>query len=135
MKTLLDEAIESLEIADILSEYDNSLIKSLFIDSIIFNFSGNGKVNWNLVEHFDLQEIEEVLNYNAIIENDLCYIIWNDKSLPIIKTTIKCIINSFDDVSAINFDTWFFLPQRKTVIEYTFGIFKINNVFTDYEKV
>lgn len=113
MKTLLDEAIESLEIADILSEYDNSLIKSLFIDSIIFNFSGNGKVNWNLVEHFDLQEIEEVLNYNAIIENDLCYIIWNDKSLPIIKTTIKCIINSFDDVSAINFDTWFFCRKEK----------------------
>lgn len=44
------------------------------------------------------------------------YIVWDDMSVPILESSGKCINDSWDDVMAVSFDTYFVVKATKKVI-------------------
>lgn len=44
------------------------------------------------------------------------YIVWDNMSVPILESSGKCINDSWDDVMAVSFDTYFVVKATKKVI-------------------
>lgn len=118
MSILFDEAIQALNKVKLLTDIEGNKVMDLFIQSFPFNTEGVGKIDWdNIDKKICLKYIEEVKNLKDFDLNKKCYIIWNDNSFPILETVINNAINAFEDVAAVNFDTWIFIPENKMVIE------------------
>lgn len=60
-----------------------------------------------------LSSIDEVKKLDNFDLDKKCYIIWNDESYPVIESIVGCVVNVFDDVAAVSFDTWIFIPENK----------------------
>ncbi|WP_308728038.1 hypothetical protein [Bacillus sp. MYb209] len=52
------------------------------------------------------------------LHSTIVYIIWDEASLPIIKTNLHQILQVIDDVTAVSFDTWIYSQDVGYVIEY-----------------
>ncbi|WP_456297627.1 CDI toxin immunity protein [Haloplasma contractile] len=50
--------------------------------------------------------------------NEDVYILWDDGSLLAIKSKLKHIISTIDDITAVSFDTWLFHPSMRISIEF-----------------
>jgi hypothetical protein len=51
-------------------------------------------------------------NYHAVV-----YVIWDEGTLPIIKSDLQKVLEVIDDVIAVSFDTWIFSSELGYVIE------------------
>lgn len=74
-----------------------------------------GRVNWSSSEKcYQLIEIENVKQY-GVEETDV-YILWDNQNF-VISTKLINIIENYDDVTAVSFDTWFVSVDYNFVIE------------------
>ncbi|MCT4586024.1 MAG: hypothetical protein N4A54_13940 [Peptostreptococcaceae bacterium] len=118
--TLYEECIKSLDnnYEIIINEEKEHLLKSIFAS---FRLTNWGKINWSLKENYiKLNDFKEVINYLKRLGIDRkfeFYIIWDQTDLPLIKTDFNLIF-SMDDILAVSFDTWLFVPQKNLIIEF-----------------
>lgn len=127
MKTLFDEAIESLHNPIIFPLKESQNIADNLACMLPFILTGNGKIDWDKIPNKTaLSHIHDLQKFDCISPSDSCYIIWNDFNLPVIQTTLANVIRSFDAIEAVSFDTWIWIFSKNIVIEVVPSSFKIN---------
>ena len=120
MSVLFDEASAALKEVRILADEESRKVMDQFVSSFPIRTSGSGGIDWNKVDKkVRLNCIEEIKNQINLTLTDSCFVIWNDAAYPIIETTVESIVNAFDDVTAVSFDTWIFISKNNNVIEST----------------
>lgn len=118
MSVLFDEALDALKEVRILADEESRKVMDQFVSSFPIRTSGSGGIDWNKVDKKVLLNcIKETKNQINLTLTDSCFVIWNDAAYPIIETTVESIVNAFDDVTAVSFDTWIFIPKNNNVIE------------------
>ncbi len=113
MSVLFNECIEALdETTVVLSLKSSKKIIERFKDN--FPVTNWGRVDWQLMTK--VSEFNDIEDFNYPLTK--CYIIWSDADLPVVKSNIKSIIASIDDVTAVSFDTWIYFLDKKCVLEF-----------------
>lgn len=86
---------------DLLSITDAELIIKKFDEKIVFGYNS---IDWS---HYDSRiSVKDITTLSAELKNNKCYIIWDEQSLPVIKTNIDLVIANFETITDIAFDTW-----------------------------
>ena len=120
MSVLFDEASAALKEVRVLADEESRKVMGQFVSSFPIRTSGSGGIDWNKIDKKVLLNcIEEIKNQINLTLTDSCFVIWNDAAYPIIETTVESIVNAFDDVTAVSFDTWIFISKNNNVIEST----------------
>ena len=112
---LLKECIEKLR---------NKQVHNLSVSNKIFQeiseyvkFTFYGRIDWEMYSNkrklFDVNDILSLLN-----KNDICLLLYNEASLPVIETKIEDFISCIDDVLAVSFDTWVWIKKKNIIIEF-----------------
>lgn len=119
--TLYEECLEALENNyEILTEDEKNKILNDFENK--FKFTNWGRIDWNKimakVQVDYATEIKPKLMNNTSKDSINVYIIWDEINLPILKSDLSTIIDVIDDVTAVSFDTWLFLPNEGVTIEF-----------------
>lgn len=111
---LLKECIYILNLKTIFTEKIAEKIFHDFEKKLIFS-------NYGLID----KEKNKYLKINNLIElaqiinkETLCYIIWDNESLPIIKTNFDNILRNLDDVLCVHYDTWIWIESENKVVEF-----------------
>jgi hypothetical protein len=102
MSTLLDECLECLgkEVLIFTEQNAKNITDKMFEH---FKFGTHG-VDWKSYEKsFEVDSLNKVIE---ILENLDCYIVWDEYTLPILKSNINAIRTCIDDVTAVSFDTY-----------------------------
>lgn len=109
---LLQECLEVLSSnMIILRDDERKDVYEIFIQKIPFAPWG---IDW---EKFDVtKSIDNIEQVNGIYAGKEFYIIWN-RDFPIIKCDICTIIIHYDDICAVEPDTWLFSTDYKEAIE------------------
>lgn len=121
MKTLFDECLEVLgKNKKVLTECKTSQVFKSFMST--YPITKWGVIDWSAVDNKfivgkigDIKHIIETHKPNA---DYTIYILWNDSSLPSIKSDLDNILNVIDDITAVSFDTWIYSEKEKYVIEF-----------------
>ncbi|AWT48831.1 hypothetical protein DLE54_04310 [Psychrobacter sp. YP14] len=130
MSVLFDEALDALKEVRVLADDESRKVMDQFVSSFPIRTSGSGGIDWNKVEKKVLLScIEEISNQINLTLTDSCFVIWNDAAHPIIETTVGSIVKVFDDVTAVSFDTWIFIPKNNNVIESTPSSLRMTTFF------
>lgn len=117
---LFCECVEALE-PELLKWEESYKILDIF--KKMYPIAFWGKVDWEKVENkievgYDEREIMpafyRLLGSGA---NVIVYILWNDASYPIIKTTLEKIIPCYEDVVSVSFETFIFNPETGFILE------------------
>ena len=118
MSILFNEALEALREARVLKDEESDKVIDDFISSFPIQTSGNGRIDWDKIDSkvslVSAQEIRTQIDFES---TEKCLVIWNDESHPVLEATIENVINAFDDITAVSFDTWIFIPKSNNVIE------------------
>ena len=112
---LLEECIEKLR---------NKQVYNLNISDKIFNefsnylrFTFYGRIDWqtysNKQKLFDVNDILSFLD-----KDNVCLLLYNEVSLPVIETIVEDLIICIDDVLAVSFDTWVWIKKKNIIIEF-----------------
>ena len=124
--TLFEECIEALtnegEVT-ILSHEQSKNVESSFEKRIPFDDAFvHYKIDFSqMLRKKEIGMVEDILDElqkNGVDIDEQVYVIWSDPTLPVIKTTIKCVINVIYDVLAVSADTWIFCPKERYVVEF-----------------
>jgi hypothetical protein len=104
----------SIENVEVLDELQTTQIEELILEKIVFIPSG--RIDWrtypNSILVLDLKEtIKEITNRN-------CYVMWDEGTLPIVKTNLDSIGNNIFEITKIAFDTWVVGDRFDWVIEF-----------------
>ncbi len=98
--------------------------KRVIIKQLIDKFPPTswGRIDWNEVDKKQLLEAEnaivpELKKANKKLSDDI-YILWNDGSLPIVKSNLKKILENLYDITTVSFDTWLYCPSEGWVVEF-----------------
>jgi len=118
--TLLEECI--LALGDDTKVLDMQETQNTFKAMInTFPMTKWGRIDWGKTDgEFEVVPKEDILERLCRVYNDIdttVYILWDEASLPAVKTDLKKAIGVIDDVTAVSFDTWFFCPSANYVIE------------------
>lgn len=121
MATLLEECIEALGVnIEILEEKQGRTIIRKFENTFPITFWG--RIDWeNIQKYVELYNEDEI---KAYLQNCFgtyshrVYLIWDDATLPVIKTELHQVLEVIYDVTAVSFDTWIYSPNIGFVIEY-----------------
>jgi len=114
--TLFEECVEALEDNTIVlsEEETKKVFKSMTTD---FPITSWGRIDWQkVVNVVQVSSVSEVINHIDISKNEV-YVLWDEASLPSVKTDINKIINVIDDVTAVSFDTWIYCCSGRYIIE------------------
>ncbi|WP_296243182.1 MULTISPECIES: hypothetical protein [unclassified Psychrobacter] len=115
----------------VLADEESRKVTDQFISSFPIRTSGSGGIDWNKVDRKVLLTcIEEIKNQITFTLTDSCFVIWNDAAHPVVATTVENIVKAFDDVTAVSFDTWIFIPRNNNVIESTPSSLRMTTFFT-----
>jgi hypothetical protein len=119
--TLFDECIEALgKGTAVLTNQESVEISKTF--SSIFPITKWGRIEWDKIDKkIQVDSVNEILKY--LHEQDKCIdteivILWDEATLPVIKSDLAQIIKVIDDVTSVSFDTWLFSPILKYVVEF-----------------
>ncbi|MDF2506085.1 hypothetical protein [Clostridium sp.] len=86
-----------------------------------FPITSWGRIDWDKVDRkIKINSIEAGINKlkeEKLIDEDV-YILWDEVSLPAIKTKIENVVNAIYDITAVSFDTWIFSESSKYLIEF-----------------
>lgn len=106
------ECIERLKpVVEVLLATDSNTLKEKI--RIDFNIGIRGlNTESEFVSTISVADFKE-----KIINQNRCYIMWDEFSLPVIKTSPIKILENFDDVTAVAFDTWIIDENYNWVIE------------------
>lgn len=109
--TLFEECIVALgtECEILTKSKTDKIIKNLN-ELVVFNEWG--RIDWSKYYKYKNFDQEEINDENSV------YIIWNRADLPIIKTKMKNILSTIDDVLAVDFDTWILFENYDKIIEF-----------------
>ena len=120
MVTLFDECIEVLG--------NNAIIFSIEETERLFNWLEHkfpilvsGHIEWDKVsKKIQIKNMVDILN---ILENkdNAIFVFWDNAKIPALKSTLECVLNVIDDVTAVGFYTWLFSPNAGYVIEFGHG--------------
>lgn len=122
MTTLFQEAVDALQTVEVLDDEQTLQVMEFFTASFPFTSTGAGKINWKEIKNkLSLSDKQQIVNSSIYSSAEPCFIIWNDASVPILQSTLGSVIKVFDDVIAVSFDTWIFIPRSNNVIEKIFG--------------
>ncbi|HMM19086.1 MAG TPA: hypothetical protein PKA10_00010 [Selenomonadales bacterium] len=119
--TLLEECISALgNNTEKLSPQDT--ISAFQAMNLAFPMTSWGRIDWDKVENkiriTSINEaIEKLVGEQKRVEK-IAYILWDEASLPALKTNLEKISQVIDDVIAVSFDTWIFCPSAQFVIEF-----------------
>lgn len=109
--TRLKSLIDHLEV---LNKLQSSQIEELILAKI--RFLPNGVIDWesypNSIAVLDFEKT------SAKITNKSCYIMWDEGTLPIVKTDLDSIKKNLFDVTRIAFDTWIVGENFEWVFEF-----------------
>lgn len=117
---LLDECLEALGEDVILLYLDE---KRAVINEFEkrFPLTRWGRIDWPEITHYvevkTQGDIEQFLTGNIGEYSKEIHIIWDENSLPVLKTSLDNVFQVLDDVTAVSFDTWFFSQEARYVIE------------------
>ncbi|ENH97022.1 hypothetical protein J416_07497 [Gracilibacillus halophilus YIM-C55.5] len=118
--SLINECIEALG-EDVHVFSDNNREEILRKFESYFPFSEWGRIEWeNVSNHAEVNTVDEIISFlhqNTEEYSDIVYIIWDEGSLPIIRSTLDKVFKVIDDVTPVSFDTWMFSPYAGYVIE------------------
>jgi len=118
--SLFNECIEALgENIYTLSNNEREKVLRDFENS--FPFAEWGRIEWEKVPyHVKVNTVDEIisfLNKNLKEYSKVIYVIWDEGTLPIIRSELNRVFEVIDDVTAVSFDTWIFSPYSGYVIE------------------
>jgi hypothetical protein len=119
---LFIECIKALEgNVTILSLEESNKILDEFENKAPFHKHG-ARIDWSKVINKERIEFPDriITTLNRLLEkqiNTSVYLFWNDAGLPVIKTDLKSIIESYDDIVSLGFETWMYNPQEGYVVE------------------
>ncbi len=115
--TLLEECLVALgQHATVLSAKETSMIFEQMIKQ--FPITTYGQIDWKQIKHVKkIFSVEEIL-LQIETHNDQVYILWDEASLPAIKTVLSNALQVIDDVVAVSFDTWIYNPKGGYLIEF-----------------
>lgn len=121
MATLLEECIEALGVnIDILENTQRKMIVNSFENTFPITFWG--RIDWSNIQNYgeiyNTDEIKLYLHNCFGSYSKTVYIIWDEATLPIIKTDLHQVLKVIDDVTAVSFDTWIYSPSLGYVIEF-----------------
>lgn len=106
----------------ILSEYESNKIIEQFEREIPI-IKGGSRIDWDYVPiKFKIEYLEDLLlELKRIVPGSIdmqVYIFWNNAKLPVITTDLLTILDHFDDVISVGFETWMYNPNQGYIIEY-----------------
>ena len=119
--TLLEECLEALDGASCIDDdSEKNLIFKEFLEK--FPFTNWGRIKWENVKVIK----EGVYSYDFIpriveyIDNPQseALILWDEMTLPIVKSKLDKAISVIDDVSAVSSNTWIYIPSEEVVVEF-----------------
>jgi|WetSurMetagenome_2_1015567.scaffolds.fasta_scaffold334507_2 hypothetical protein len=115
--TLFEECLVALgNNAVVLSEKETSTIFEQMAKN--FPITTYGRIDWPNIKHVkQISSIEEIL-LQIETKNDEVYILWDEASLPALKTNLSIALSVIDDVAAVSFDTWVYNPNTGYIIEF-----------------
>lgn len=118
--TLFEECLQVLgnEVEVLSVEETNGNFKML---TDLFAMKPWGRVDWekikNKIDITEISSIEEHLN-NCNKLDRIVILLWDEASLPAVRTNLEAVLNNTDDVTAVGFNTWVFCPESKYLIEF-----------------
>lgn len=118
--TLFEECLQALgNKAEALSvEETNNNFKNL---TNMFPMTSWGRVDWGRIENkIEINEVIDIKEYlNSCNRLDKTVILlWDEATLPAVKTDLEAVIDNIDDITAVSFDTWIFCPESRYLIEF-----------------
>jgi hypothetical protein len=118
---LLEEFLSKIEVYSSMEKNDKNVILTNFQQD--FPITKYARIDWNIINQKwsvdDMNSLRSVFDLIGIdYDKDSFYTIWDDNSLPIIRTEIKNVLENLDDATAVSFDTWLYNPEKKVVIEF-----------------
>ncbi len=115
--TLFEECLLVLGDSTELSTNETLELYNLMAES--FPMTSWGRIDWGRVERKQRLQYSNLLSKIGDVDlNEEVYIIWDEVTLPAVKTNLKKALLVIDDVTAVSFDTWIFCPEVKIVIEF-----------------
>lgn len=85
-------------------------------------FTSWGRIDWERmkekIEVEDVEEIIQVCKKKVTNLNTSVFVLWDEGTLPVIKSDLIQCKAVIDDVLAVSFDTWFWSPNQGYVIEF-----------------
>lgn len=120
MSRLFRECVQIID-AQVLSEHETQKISQLFEQ--LYPITYWGKIDWEkftnkIVIGYDHNEIIPALEAFLKCQSPkYSYIVWSRGDIPIINTKFKNIIDYFDDVVCVGFETFIFDPYEGLIIE------------------
>ncbi|MED1954222.1 hypothetical protein [Brevibacillus centrosporus] len=117
---LFKECLESLgENTIILSDGESTEVYNALQNQ--FPFSPWARIDWNQVSTKttadDVAEIVWILNKMDHQVHDSVFVLWSGSGHPVLQVELPKVIDSIDDILAVDFDTYIFRPF-KFVIEF-----------------
>ena len=101
MVTLFDEFIAVLGNDTFI--YDDESSKELVHKMCTsFPFTTWARIDWDAV--VEQQDVENIDLVPSLLGEKLCYVIWGDGSIPVIKANIQSIVDHIDDAIIVSFD-------------------------------
>lgn len=116
---MFTECIEALgNQASILSKIETAEIWKLFKSKV--PITTWGKIDWSMINKkieigCQPEDIIPALKQLKQSSDMRVYVLWNDASVPIIKTNLNAVVANYNDVIAL--ETWFVNPWDGYVIE------------------
>ena len=115
--TLFEECLLVLGDSTELSTNETLKLYNLMVEW--FPMTSWGRIDWGIVERKQRLQCYNLLSKTEDVDlNEEVYIIWDEVTLPAVKTNLKKALLVIDDVTAVSFNTWIFCPKGKLVIEF-----------------
>ncbi len=112
---LLKECLDALgNSGEVLSESESDNIFDIIQD--LYPFTSFGRIDWDKIKNKVILESSKISD-GCLPEKDY-FIMWDQASLPVVKSPIIKIIKNLDDVLAVSFDTWLLSVDFDCVVEF-----------------
>jgi hypothetical protein len=115
--SLYSECIEALGPNTRIYSLEKSSGIVAMMESIV-NFTQWARIDWESIDQKkSFKTPEELKDIESILLRDNYFIVWNEINLPVVETNLNNIINNFNDVIAVGFDTWIVNLDKGIIIE------------------
>lgn len=113
MNGYLDDCVKSLgDGVVVLSPEESMALSDKILNTFDFELNGLNRRN-DHVREISTEEIDTTLD-----NGHECLVMWDEYSLPVIKTTLGGVMSNLDDVTAVAFDTWVVGSKLDWIIEF-----------------
>ena len=136
MKKKYDELKKKNKITSIQKVWENNVLLQECVESTggeLLNYDEGNKILEEIQEKIPFRldgrvdfskfksknNIIAISSLSELIKNSIeFYVMWDEVTLPCLKSELKYIIKCIDDVTAVSFDTWIVSTDYNTIIEF-----------------